>query len=367
MGTCAASTDGSQNISARIIDETTPAKKMENITINTNSGLSSILIGECLQNMQRYVPVARPIIITDVNVVKLYHLDSMAAEVIIIGTGEEIKTLETLQDIYMQLISCGADRSAFIVGIGGGIVCDIAGFVASTYLRGVRFGFVATTLLAQVDAAIGGKNGVNFKGYKNIVGLFHQPEFIICDPEVLKTLPQKEIACGLAEIVKHAAIADLNLFAYLEQHAEDILALESQATKKVVSASVRIKSSIIRRDETEKGERRILNFGHTFGHAIELATGVPHGEAVSMGMGYASNLSFKRGLLTDEEDKRLRVLLNDLSLPTRFDSKTEGVAEAIGKDKKRAGDRIHFVLLNGIGNAVVEQIAIEELKETLYA
>jgi len=340
---------------------------METVTINTNSGRSSILIGECLQNLQRYIPAARPIIITDVNVGKLYHLDSMAAQVIIIGTGEEIKTLATVQDIYTQLISCGADRSAFIVGIGGGIVCDIAGFVASTYLRGVRFGFVATTLLAQVDAAIGGKNGVNFKGYKNMVGLFHQPEFVICDPEVLKTLPQKEIACGLAEIVKHAAIADLDLFAYLERHAEDILALKSQAIKKVVSASVRIKSSIIRRDETEKGERRILNFGHTFGHAIELTTGVPHGEAVSMGMVYASNLSFKRSLLTHEEDKRLRVLLNDLSLPTRFNSKTEGIAEAIGKDKKRAGDRIHFVLLNGIGHAVVEQIAVEELKETLYA
>ena len=340
---------------------------METVTINTNSGQSNILIGESLQNLQRYVPAARPIIITDVNVGKLYHLDSMAAEVIIIGTGEEIKTLATVEDIYSQLISWGADRSAFIVGIGGGIVCDIAGFVASTYLRGVRFGFVATTLLAQVDAAIGGKNGVNFEGYKNMVGLFQQPEFVICDPEVLKTLPQKEIACGLAEIVKHAAIADPDLFAYLEQHAEDILELESRAVKKVVSASVRIKASIIRRDETEKGERRILNFGHTFGHAIEFATGVPHGEAVSLGMVHASNLSFKRGLLTDAENQRLRVLLNDLHLPTRFNSKTEGVAEAIGKDKKRADVRIHFVLLNGIGNAVVEQIAVEELKETLYA
>jgi len=340
---------------------------METVTINTNSGRSNILIGESLQNLQRYVPAARPIIITDVNVGKLYHLDSMAAKVIIIGTGEEIKTLETVEDIYSQLISWGADRSAFIVGIGGGIVCDIAGFVASTYLRGVRFGFVATTLLAQVDAAIGGKNGVNFERYKNMVGLFQQPEFVICDPEVLKTLPQKEIACGLAEIVKHAAIADPDLFAYLERHAEDILELESRAVKKVVSASVRIKASIIRRDETEKGERRILNFGHTFGHAIEFATGVPHGEAVSLGMVYASNLSFKRGLLTDAENQRLRVLLNDLHLPTRFNSKTEGVAEAIGKDKKRADVRIHFVLLNGIGNAVVEQIAVEELEETLYA
>jgi 3-dehydroquinate synthase len=340
---------------------------METITIDANSGPSRILIGERLENLQRYIPVARPIIITDVNVGKLYSLDSMAAEVITIGTGEEIKTLETVQDIYVQLLSIPADRSSFIVGIGGGIVCDIAGFVASTFLRGVRFGFVATTLLAQVDAGVGGKNGVNFKGYKNMVGLFHQPEFVICDPEILKTLPQKEISCGLAEIVKHAAIADADLFAYLEKHAEDILALDRQAIEKLVLASVCIKSSIVSRDETEKGERRLLNFGHTFGHAIEKVSGVAHGEAVSMGMVMASALSVKRGLLSAEEDHRLRVLLKKLKLPNGFESSSQKIFDAVGKDKKRAGDRIHFVLLNGIGNAVVEQIAIEELKETLYA
>jgi 3-dehydroquinate synthase len=340
---------------------------MEDITIHTNSGRSHILIGERLENLQRYIPAAKLIIVTDINVARLYSLDAMTADVITIGTGEGIKTLQTVQQIYEQLLTIQTDRSSFIVGIGGGIVCDIAGFAAATFLRGVRFGFVATTLLAQVDAGIGGKCGVNFKGYKNMIGLFHQPEFVICDPLLLKTLPQKEICCGLAEIVKHAAIADLDLFAYLERHAEDFLALDGRATQAAVSASVRIKSAIISRDETEKGERRILNFGHTFGHAIEITTGVPHGEAVSMGMAIAANLSVKKGLLTLEEHKRLRMLLNDLSLPTRFDAEAEIVFEAIGKDKKREGDRIHFVLLNGIGNAVVEQITIEELKEALDA
>ena len=169
---------------------------METITIEANSGASGILIGERWQNLQRYLPAARPIIITDVNVGKLYPLDITAAEVITIGTGEEIKTLDTVRDIYGQLVSCAADRVAFIVGVGGGIVCDITGFVASTFMRGVRFGFVATTLLAQVDAGIGGKNGVNFQGYKNMVGLFQQPEFVICDPEVLKTLPQGNYHAG---------------------------------------------------------------------------------------------------------------------------------------------------------------------------
>jgi 3-dehydroquinate synthase len=338
---------------------------METITINADSGPSRILIGERLENLQRYIPVARPIIITDVNVGKLYPPDLMTADVITIGTGEGIKTLDTVQDIYSQLVSSGADRTSFIVGFGGGIVCDIAGFVASTFLRGVRFGFVATTLLAQVDASVGGKNGVNFEGYKNMVGLFNQPEFVISDPELLKTLPQKEILCGLAEIVKHAAIADVNLFSYLEQHYEDVLVLDGQAIEKVVLASVSIKSSIVIRDETEKGERRILNFGHTFGHAIEKVAGVAHGEAVSMGMVIASALSVKRGLLTAEEDQRLRALLNNLKLPSRFASNPNIIFNAIGKDKKRSGNRIHFVLLNGIGNATVDQITLKELEDTI--
>ena len=338
---------------------------METITINADSGPSRILIGERLENLQRYIPVTKPIIITDVNVGKLYPLDSMATKVITIGTGEAIKTLDTVQEIYTQLLSSRVDRSSFIVGVGGGIVCDITGFVASTFLRGVRFGFVATTLLAQVDASVGGKNGVNFKGYKNMVGLFHQPEFVICDPELLKTLPPKEISCGLAEIVKHGAIADADLFAYLEQHAQDILALDSQAIEKLVQASVRIKSSIVNRDETEKGERRLLNFGHTFGHAIEKVTGVAHGEAVSMGMLIASALSVKRGLLSAEEDQRLRVVLKNLKLPTRLETQPQNILDAIAKDKKRAGDRIHFVLLNGIGNARVDQLTLEELEDTL--
>ncbi len=338
---------------------------METITINADSGPSRILIGERLTNLQRYVPVAKPVIITDVNVGQLYPLDSMASKVITIGTGEEIKTLDTVRDIYAHLISFGADRSAFIVGIGGGIVCDITGFVASTFLRGVRFGFVATTLLAQVDASVGGKNGVNFKGYKNMVGLFHQPEFVICDPELLKTLPRKEISCGLAEIAKHAAIADADLFAYLEKHAEDILALDRQAIEKLVRVSVRIKSSIVSRDETEKDERRLLNFGHTFGHAIEKVSGTVHGEAVSMGMVIASALSVKKGLLSAEENQRLRAVLKNLKLPTRLEAQPQKILDAIAKDKKRAGDRIHFVLLDGIGNARVDELTLEELKGAL--
>ncbi len=340
---------------------------MKTFTINTDSSPSRILIAERLENLQRYIPVAKPIIITDTNVGKLYPLDAIAGGVITIGTGETIKTLETVEKIYAQLLSLQADRSAFIVGVGGGIVCDITGFAASTFMRGVRFGFVATSLLAQVDASVGGKNGVNFQGYKNMVGLFHQPEFVICDLEVLKTLPPREISCGLAEIVKHAAIADADLFAFLEEQAESVLALDPEAIEKLVLRSVEIKSAIVSRDETEKGERRLLNFGHTFGHAIEKVSGISHGEAVSIGMVMAAALSVKRGLLSAQEDRRLRDLLAKLQLPNGFASDPQKILDAVTKDKKKAGDRIHFILLAGIGNAVVEPIAIEELEEALYA
>ena len=340
---------------------------MKTFTINTDSSPSRIFIAERLENLQRYIPVAKPIIITDTNVGKLYPLDAIAGGVITIGTGETIKTLDTVEKIYAQLLSLQADRSAFIVGVGGGIVCDITGFAASTFMRGVRFGFVATSLLAQVDASVGGKNGVNFQGYKNMVGLFHQPEFVICDLEVLKTLPPREISCGLAEIVKHAAIADADLFAFLEEQAESVLALDPEAIEKLVLRSVGIKSAIVSRDETEKGERRLLNFGHTFGHAIEKVSGISHGEAVSIGMVVAAALSVKKGLLTTKEERRLRDLLARLQLPNDFAFDPQKILNAATKDKKRAGDRIHFVLLAGIGDAVVEPIAIEELEEALYA
>jgi 3-dehydroquinate synthase len=263
------------------------------------------------------------------------------------------------------LVSLRANRSSFIVGIGGGIVCDIAGFVASTFMRGVRFGFVATTLLAQVDASVGGKNGVNFNGYKNMIGVFNQPEFVICDLDLLKTLSEREILCGFAEIVKHAAIGDADLFAFLEQNHENARALDGQIIERLVLDSVTLKSSIVSRDETERGERRILNFGHTFGHALEKVMGVPHGEAVSMGITIASALSVKRGLLAVEDERRILSLMKHLKLPTRIESEHEQLFDALEKDKKRESNFINFVLLDGIGTAVVEKISLEELKDTI--
>ena len=332
--------------------------------IHGSTGDSNILIGEGLENLQKYIASERVVIITDSNVRRLYGKEFPPCEVIEIGMGEKIKNLDTVKAIYGKLLELEIDRSSFIVGIGGGVVCDIAGFAASTYMRGVPFGFASSTLLSQVDASVGGKNGVNFEGYKNMVGVFNQPEFVICDLKLLKTLPQKEVLCGLAEVVKHAAIGDSNLFAYLEEQAKKVLQLDQGVLERAVYDSVLIKSGIVNRDEKEKGERRKLNFGHTLGHAIEKTTGAPHGEAVSAGMVVASALSEKKGYLSTEEKKRIEALLKKFQLPTRVQVDGKRLLDAVRKDKKREGEEIHFVLLQGIGTAVVEKVSLNEL-ETL--
>lgn len=338
---------------------------MRSVKLDTPIGKSVILIGERLENLKKYLPVKMPIIITDTNVQIHWGHYFPPGAVITIETGEAIKTLDTVSGIYDQLLELDADRGSFIVGIGGGIVCDVAGFVASTYMRGVRCGFVSTTLLSQVDASVGGKNGVNFGGYKNIVGVFRQPEFVICDQNLLQTLSPGDFQCGFAEIVKHGAIADDHLFAYLEQNWARALAHDPEVIEKVVHDSVMIKSTIVNRDATEQGERRKLNFGHTLGHAIEKVLQVPHGEAVSAGMVLASKLSEKRGYLQLGDATRLSNLLEKFNLPVRLEFNRQQVFEAIGKDKKREGDRLKFVLLKKIGEAVVNEISIHELDELL--
>ena len=336
---------------------------MKKLQIQGVGGLSTILVGEPLKKLVHYLSTKHPVIITDENVGQHYSDQFPPGHVITIGTGEGIKTLETIRRIYSELVAIEADRSCSIVGIGGGIVCDMAGFVASTYLRGVRFGFVATTLLAQVDASVGGKNGVNFGGYKNMVGTFNQPEFVLCDLDMLHSLPETQLQCGFAEIVKHAAIADAGMFEALEKNAEKALALDPIVVERLVYDSLVIKSSFVNQDEKETGERRKLNFGHTFGHAIEKVTGVPHGQAVSVGMVLAAGLSQQRGLITAREKERLCALLEQLNLPTRMRFDRKAVLEALGKDKKRENESVHFVLLNGLGRAVIADISLAELRQ----
>ncbi len=333
--------------------------------INGKNRKSTIRIGEKLENLAAYLPLSQTVLITDYKVRKLYGEKFPKIPIIEIGMGEESKTLETVQSIFEQLIALEADRGIFIVGVGGGIVCDVTGFAASTYLRGVRFGFAATTLLAQVDASVGGKNGINFSGYKNMVGTFNQPEFVICDPDVLKTLSEKDRGCGLGEIVKHAAIADIGLFNYLEKNVSSVLNMTPESVQRMVCDSVVIKSEIVNRDERETGERRKLNFGHTLGHAVEKVYKLPHGEAVSIGMVAAAKLSLQKGLLSHADYARLENLLISMGLPTRVNIEAPAVMNALRHDKKRETDTVHFVLLCRLGEAIVETIQLSELENLL--
>ncbi len=342
-------------------DENHGESIMKTLQIQGKSGKSTLLVGERLQRLEHYISGRSAVIITDPNVQAFYGNEFSRYPVITIGCGETNKTLDTAVRIYQQLVDLEADRSTVIVGIGGGIVCDIAGFAASTYMRGLSFGFVAATLLAQVDASVGGKNGVNFGGFKNMVGVFNQPEFVICDMNLLHTLSMPDLLCGFAEIVKHAVIADEQMFGYLEKHWSQALALDSNVIEKLVYDSVVIKAGVVDRDETEKGERRILNFGHTIGHAIEKTTGAPHGDAVSIGMVVASAIAQRCGLLSETDAARIKSLLSSLKLPTLPIGQREAILSAMRKDKKREGEEILFVLPDGIGKAVVRPLSLTRI------
>ena len=330
-------------------------------TFTPASGKTScIRIGESIENSKEYVPRETTVVITDKKVRKLYGHLFPEAPVIEIGMGEGNKNLETMQYVYERLMEEKADRSAYILGIGGGIVCDIAGFAASTYMRGVRFGFAATTLLAQVDASVGGKNGVNVGGFKNMAGTINQPEFVICDPAVLKTLNHDDVLCGMAEIVKHGAILDDQLFEYIEKEYDKALNFEAVAVERMVYDSVIIKSMVVEKDEREKGERKKLNYGHTFGHALEKELGIPHGKAVGLGMVAAAHLSVKLGFLTNNAYDRIVRLLELLGLPVRIGADPEKLMRIMEKDKKKTGKSIQFVLLGNIGEAFIHPLALNE-------
>jgi 3-dehydroquinate synthase len=306
------------------------------------------------------------IFITDKNIFRLYRNLFTQNPTVVIGLGEGNKNFETVENIYQQLFEFEADRATTITGIGGGIVCDVTGFTASTYMRGLRFNFVPTSLLAQVDACIGGKNGFNLLGYKNIIGTFSHPELVLLDFSLLKTLPQEEIVSGTAEIVKSAVIGSPHLFSYLEKKSSRLCAFENDVTDQAVSESIKIKSKVVNADEKEKGMRRILNFGHTFGHAIENVYGFSHGKAVSLGMVIAIKISMSRGLLAESEASRILSLFKKLNLPTHFPLKKGALLRAIRGDKKRQGDSIYFVYLSGLGEPRVEKVSYKKLEGNFH-
>lgn len=336
---------------------------MKTITIHTDSKNSKILIGERLSNLPNYIPPGKTIIITDENINRIYGKDFPKVPVISIGLGETHKTMKTLDAIFDKLVEFEADRSTFIVAVGGGIVCDVTGFAASIYMRGLRYGFVSTTLLSQVDASVGGKNGVNFGGYKNMIGVFNQPEFVLVDTAMLNTMEDKEYRSGFAEIVKAACIKSETLFEYLETHYQEALDKDPEVLQKIIYDAVMIKAAVVEQDEKEKGERKLLNFGHTFAHSIEHNTGMLHGEAVSMGMILAADLSVELGLLHKKAFDRLQQLLRKFGLPVEMHINYTELVAAMKKDKKRNGNDLNMIFLDAIGNAVIKTISLNQLEK----
>lgn len=280
--------------------------------------------------------------------------------VITIPDGEEYKCAKTLEGIYDSLLAAGLHRGAFIVALGGGVVGDIAGYAAATFLRGIPFVQVPTTLLAQVDSSVGGKTGINHPRGKNLIGAFHQPRLVLIDLATLDTLPRREYLCGLAEALKYGIILDRELFDYIASSCEAIKALDKKALLRVVSCCCRIKASVVERDEREGGLRAVLNYGHTIGHAVETLTEYrkyKHGEAVAIGMARIARLSQYLGLASGEETDLIVALMEKLGfvLDLPIFSLDEYV-DAIGHDKKKGDDGVNFIFNRGIGGFAMEKV-----------
>ena len=326
-----------------------------------------ILIGDRLlgqaEVFERHVPGRDLLVVSNTTVAPLY-LERLTAALggrrsieVILPDGESHKTLANVARILDVLVANRYPRDGTVVALGGGVVGDMAGFAAACYQRGVAFAQVPTTLLAQVDSSVGGKTGVNHPAGKNLIGAFHQPCVVIADTSTLESLPPRELRAGLAEVIKYGLICDAAFFAWLEAHMDELLAADPTALAHVIRRSCEIKAEIVKRDEREEGDRALLNLGHTFGHAVESATGYTrwlHGEAVGAGLLMATAMSQESGLVSSQDLARLRRLLERTGLPTRIDGVApETALDHMRIDKKVKAGRMRLVLLRGIGDSFV--------------
>lgn len=307
----------------------------------------------------------KTILITDEHLFTAHKSKFDGWRTIVIKAGEEFKQQAAVDEIIRQLIELEADRNTFIVGIGGGVVTDITGYAASVYMRGLKFGFIPTTVLSMVDAAIGGKNGVDVGVYKNLVGLIKQPAFLLFDYSLLQTLSQAQWINGFAEVIKHACIKDAELFALLEEHELRDFQSDVDLMAQLIERNVQIKTNLVVADEFEENERRLLNFGHTLGHAIENIYQLPHGHAVSIGMVAACTLSEEINQFTAAEKQRVIQLIEKYHLPTSLVFDKQKVWDLLKLDKKRVSSEMNFILLNKIGNAVVKKIPMTQLESLI--
>jgi 3-dehydroquinate synthase len=290
----------------------------------------------------------------------------------LMAVGERAKTLETVASLYDACVRHRLDRSAAIVAFGGGVVGDVTGFAAASYLRGIGLVQVPTTLLAQVDSAIGGKVGVNLPAGKNLVGAFYSPSLVLCDPDVLATLPPREFRAGLYEVVKYGIIASKRLFVRVHDGLDAVRAHEPAMLQAIVAECCRIKADVVMSDERESGPRRVLNFGHTIGHALEAITDYRrfrHGEAIGYGMLAAARLSVMRGALSEDDEQRIKDMIRALgSLPRVNDLSAADALDVVARDKKVVNGRLHFVLAASIGaTVIVSDVAPRELVHAMRA
>lgn len=291
---------------------------------------------------------------------------------ILLPDGEGHKNLKSVAAIYDQMIRARFDRGSCVAALGGGVIGDLAGFAAATFLRGIPYVQLPTTLLAQVDSSIGGKTGVNHRAGKNLIGAFYQPRAVVMDLAALRTLPRRELLAGLAEVVKYGIIQEPALFSLLEEKLEKIVALDPELLQEAVGVSCAVKARVVEKDEREEDYRSVLNFGHTVGHALEAVTGYDkllHGEAVAIGMAQAAAISVAQGLCDEESRRRIELLLRRAELPTAIPAPIQArdLVKKMEVDKKSAGGKIKFVLCEGIGKTRFCWFSPEEIAARLSA
>jgi len=303
------------------------------------------------------------VVLTDENVFGKHQRKLKGWKTIVIKAGEEFKVQSTVDDIIHQLIEIGADRNTTLIGLGGGVISDITGYVAGVYMRGINFGFVPTSVLAMVDAAIGGKNGIDVGLYKNMVGLIRQPSFLLYDFSLLKSLPKEEWVNGFAEIIKHACIKSAPMFSLLEKNKLSSFQKDLTSFAKLVQSNALLKTRVVVDDEFEKGERKLLNFGHTLGHAIENLYKIPHGHAVSIGMGVACKFSAK--LTGFKDSDRVVKVLKQYGLPPQFEFDKEEAFRILKNDKKKVSQSINYILLKKIGKAEIVPLSFEQIQSLI--
>lgn len=343
---------------------------MREVKITLDKKVSTVFTGESISTFRRFTRPEESVIITDGNILKHYSAMFDDYPVIEIGTGEGIKNLSTVEYIMRRMIELRCTRNTCLVGIGGGLVSDIAGFAASIFMRGIRFGFVSTSLLSQVDASVGGKNGVNVDMTKNMAGVFSQPGFVICDHRMLETLPREEYINGIAELVKTACLDNSGLYSFVYDNKEKILAMDMDAVSEAVYRCVRYKASVVEADEKENDLRRVLNLGHTAGHAIEKVKGIRHGFAVAAGMGLALEISVMQGAAERSTAEEIKSLLKFFGLPYGINGiinkdDIPGIMDAIESDKKRESGSVNFVLLNRPGEPFIKSVGFTELSDII--